>query len=85
MLTDSQRSQRARIAAHSLHATHDSRELTKNARRAFRDKFEREADPEGVLSADERTRRATQLRKAFYVRLALASSKARSRKRRPAA
>ena len=85
MLSESQRSLRARIAAHSLHAQRDSKELTKNARKAFRDKFAREADPEGVLSPEERERRAQQLRTAFYTRLALASSKARSKRRRPAA
>ncbi len=38
---------RARIAAHSLHAQHDSRELTAPARKAFMDSFERKVDPDG--------------------------------------
>lgn len=42
-LTPSERSMRARIAAHSLHARYDSRELTAPARKAFMDSFERKA------------------------------------------
>lgn len=84
MLSRSQRVLRARIAAHSLHAQRDSRELTEPARRAFLEKFEAQADPEGKLSPEERRRRALQLRKAYYQRLALRSSKARA-KRKPAA
>jgi hypothetical protein len=76
-----ERSLRARFAAHSLHATHDSRELTAPARAAFLGRFEREADPEGVLDPAERTRRAEHLRKAFFARLALKSAQARRKKK----
>jgi hypothetical protein len=41
------------------------------------DRFEREVDPEGVLPAQERQRRAEHARKAYFLRLALASAKAR--------
>jgi hypothetical protein len=41
-------------------------------------KFEREADPQGVLDPAERARRAEHLRRAHFTRLALASSRARA-------
>ena len=78
-LTPQERSDRNRIGAHVLHGRHDSRKLTEPARKAFLERFEREADHEGVLSEAERTRRAEHLRKAHMYRLALASSKARSK------
>jgi hypothetical protein len=70
-----------RIGAHVLHATHDPRETTTPARAAFLDRFEREADPDGTLPAEERARRAGHLRKAYFTRLALKSAQARSRRR----
>ena len=60
-----------------MHATHDSKKLTENARKAFNDRFEREADPDGKLPDDERRRRAEHLRKAHFTQLALKSAKAR--------
>ena len=69
-----------RIGAHSLHARYDPRETTRAARTAFLDKFEKDADPDGVLSPDERRRRATHLRKAHFTRLALKSARARRRR-----
>jgi len=44
-LSPSQRSMRARLAAHAMHARHDSREVTTNARQAFVERFERQVDP----------------------------------------
>jgi hypothetical protein len=41
-------------------------------------KFEREVDPDGVLPAKERRRRAENARQAHMQRMALASSKARA-------
>lgn len=41
------------------------------------DRFEREVDPEGRLSVEERQRRATAARKAYFTRLALRSAQAR--------
>jgi hypothetical protein len=49
---------RARLAAHAMHARHDSREITANARKAFVERFEREVDPDGVLPTGERQRPA---------------------------
>jgi hypothetical protein len=78
-LTPSQRSQRARIAAHALHAqVEDPRAHTAKARRAFLDRFEREADPTGALDPAERARRAAHLRRRYMTALALKSSRARA-------
>jgi hypothetical protein len=72
-----ERSLRARLAAHALYGKRDPREITAKARAAFLSKFEREADPEGILPPEERRRRAESLRRAHFTRLALASVKAR--------
>ena len=76
-LTPGERSLRARIGAHAMHGRYDARETTTAARAAFLAKFERQADPDGVLPPAERQRRAEQLRSAHFARLALASAKAR--------
>lgn len=73
---------RARIAAYSLHSTHDSREITASARRAFLDRFVREVDPDEVLPTVERARRAQAAKKAYFTRLALKSAQARRGQRR---
>lgn len=66
-----------RIGAHRLHALYDPRVTTAAARRAFLDRFDREADPDGTLPSEERARRARHLRKAYFARLALRSAQAR--------
>jgi hypothetical protein len=69
---------RASIAAHHSWAfTPDRTARTAPARRALLDKFEREADPDGILPAAERAKRAENLRKAHYRRMALRSAQAR--------
>jgi hypothetical protein len=74
---------RARMAAHLLHAqvTNPS-EHTAPARAAFLSRFERQVDPDGILDPQERARRAEHAKKAYFLKLALASAKARSAKRR---
>ena len=42
-------------------------------------RFEREVDPDGVLTPQERTKRAENAKCAYFKRLALKSAKARSR------
>ena len=70
----------ASIAAHASWArTPVPSVRTANARRAFADRFEREADPDGTLPPDERARRAEHLRCAYFKRLALKSAQARRR------
>jgi hypothetical protein len=88
MMTDpsSERSKRvlqARMAAHVLHARiADPAAHTAPARKVFLSRFEREVDPEGLLDPQERARRAEHAKKAYFTRLALASSRARAKSRR---
>jgi hypothetical protein len=68
----------ARLAAHESWArTPDPSARTEPARRALLDRFERQVDPDGVLSPEERARRAGHARKAYFARLALRSAQAR--------
>jgi hypothetical protein len=76
-LSPAERSLRARLAAHTMHARNDAQATTAKARAAFLARFERQADPEGLLPPAERQRRAQQLRSAYFAQLALASAKAR--------
>ncbi len=71
------RSQIARIGGYSLHAKRDSKEVTAPARAAFLSSFEKQVDPEGLLSEKERQRRAKAARKAYFAKLALRSAQAR--------
>ena len=80
MVSATERSIRARIGAHSLHASYDSRDLTKNARVAFDKGFEDQVDPDRTLPETERLRRAASARKAYFAKLALKSAQARRRK-----
>jgi hypothetical protein len=83
-LKAAERSLHGRMAAHALHArVADPSAHTAPARQAFLERFERQADPDGILSAAERARRAEHLRKAYFLRLSLKSAQAR-RKRRAA-
>ncbi len=76
-LTKSQRTMRARVAAHSMHA--QGLTNTAPARKAFLDRFEREVDPDGVLAPAERARQAEHARKAYFTGLAYASARSRSK------
>lgn len=80
MLDPSERSLKARIAAHEKWARQDPVAGTAKARTAFLGRFEREVDPDGLLSPAERARRAEHALKAHMTRLALASAKARRAK-----
>jgi hypothetical protein len=68
---------RGRMGAHRLHATHDSHETSAPGRAAFLASFERLVDPDGVLPAAERSRRAAHARSAHFARLAYLSARAR--------
>ncbi len=68
---------RARAAAYAMHAQHDSRETSRRGRDSFMARFEREVDPQGVLSAGERARRAECAKRAHFIRLALKSAQSR--------
>lgn len=78
-LTPSERTLRARLAAHSLHARVDGAAHTEPARQAFLSRFEAQVDPDGVLSPGERQRRAEHAKKAYFTALALKSARARRR------
>ena len=80
MLSATERSLRGRIGAYELHAQHDPRVTTRNARAAFNQKFLDQVDPDKSLPEAERNRRATAARKAYYARLALKSAQTRRRK-----
>lgn len=72
----------ARIAALSRWAGEPDRPAaTAPARRGLRLRFEHEVDPEGILSPEERARRANLAMRAHMVRMSLASSRVRARRR----
>ena len=74
-LSPSEKTLRAQIAAHESWArTEDRAARTANARKAAMDRFEREVDPNGELTPQERAKRAEHARKAYFARLALRSA-----------
>ena len=74
------RNARARIAAYALHAKYDSRDLTRAARAAFLERFERQVDPDCVLPTAERHRRAEAAKRAYFLQLARRSAAVRARR-----
>jgi hypothetical protein len=81
-MNSAQRSLRARMGAHALHACHDSREITSAARAKFMSRFEEQVDPHGLLTPGERLRRAEHAKKAYFVGLSLRSAQVRSARRK---
>ena len=76
--TPEERSLRARIGAHALHAKVADRSAhTAAARRAFLGRFESEVDPDGQLDPEERARRADHARRRYFLSLSLRSARAR--------
>ena len=76
--TPSERRLVARAAAHQSWATTANRTArTANARDAFLTKFEEQVDPDRQLPDDERARRATNARKAYFATLARKSAQRR--------
>lgn len=72
----------ARIAASDRWAKCDDRTAaTAPARQAALDRFEREVDPDGRLTPEERAIRAGHARRAYFSRLALLSAQARRKGR----
>jgi hypothetical protein len=64
-------------AAQSWANTKDRAQRTAPGRQKFDQRFEKQVDPDGVLTPDERRRRADHARKAYFLSLALKSAKAR--------
>lgn len=76
-MTPQQRSRQARMAAHKMHSKHDALETTAKARAVFLDRFEKEVDPSGKLSPQERAKRAQHARSAYFQGLAMRSAQER--------
>jgi hypothetical protein len=77
-LLETERKLLAQIRAHESWAqTEDRSARTANGRKAFNDRFLQQVDPDGKLSDAERARRAENLRKAYFQRLALKSVQSR--------
>lgn len=76
-MTPSERTLRARIAAHSRWAKEDPVAATAPARAGFEKRFLDEVDPDRVLPEAERLRRAKHAKSAYFSRLALKSAQAR--------
>lgn len=75
---NAERSQLAKKAAHiSWINTEDRSARTANARMALEQKFERMADPDGVLSENERAKRVEHVRKMYYADLTAKSLRSR--------
>ena len=70
-----------RLGAYTMLSRHDPYDITRAAREAFKSKFERDVDPDGVLPLEERLRRAEMARKAHFARLTLKSAEARRRRK----
>lgn len=78
MRSSAEHSLASRVGAHQSWAkTFDRSARTAPARRALIEKFERLADPDGVLLPAERAKRAESLRNAHYARMALRSAQVR--------
>ena len=77
--------QRRRIASRAAHIkwanTRDRSAATAKARRAFFDKLERQADPDGRLTPTERARRAEHLHRAHIMLMTERAVAARKAKR----
>jgi hypothetical protein len=79
-LNASQRTRRARIAAHASWAnTVDRHARTAPATASFLARFEKQVDPLGVLEPEIRTTMAMHARRAYMLQLAERSAKARAR------
>lgn len=84
-MTPAQRVLRARTAVHTSWAHTPGpaarRARTANGTAAFLARFEREADPDGVMSPEDRARAAESLKQAYMARLSLKASQAKAAKR----
>ena len=80
-LSPEQRTQRARIAAHTRWSKAlDPTEATRPAREGFDKRFYDKVDPKRILDPETRERLAMSARKAYFTRLAYKSARARSQR-----
>ena len=77
LLSPSERTSRARLAAYEMHSRHDPLETTAKARATFIASFQDKVDPDHILPLRERARRAEAARKAFYTRASLKARRLR--------
>jgi hypothetical protein len=77
VLSPSERTIRARLAAHEQHSRYSPHETTAAGQTAFRARFEKQVDPDGVLPVEERARRAQSALRAHMTRLAFYSARNR--------
>jgi hypothetical protein len=77
MLSEQERAERARIAAFARHAGHDPQEATQAARDARWAAYHRKVDPDGVLTPEERHRRARSAMRADLARISFDAAKRR--------
>lgn len=81
-LTAAERKLRAGIAGNTSWARTENRlARTEPGRRAAEARFERQVDPDRVLTPDERARRVAHARRAHFQQLAFKSAKARRLRR----
>lgn len=80
-LTDEELKARARLAAHvQWSRTPDRTARTQAMRDGFWAMFEKQVDPDGIYTPDQRAKMAEAARKAYFIRLGRASGKARRAK-----
>src|SRR5262245_10310984 len=83
-LTGNQRRTIARIGGLSLHAKHDTHEVSAPGRKAAKDalaaRLLAEIDPDGTLLEPDRARRLALARKAHFTLLAYRSARARAKR-----
>ena len=77
-LTPAQRTLRAKLAANSRWSREDGHANAVRGQAGLLAKFEREVDPDGTLTPEQRAKRAEAAYRAHMQRLAFASSKARA-------
>jgi hypothetical protein len=81
-VTPGARRLQGRAGAFRMHSMYDVRETSKAGRDAAWEKFLAQVDPERILPAAERERRAEAARKAHMSSIALKSVQARAARRR---
>lgn len=69
-----------RIGGLTAWSRHDADTMTRGAKAGFRRKFELQVDPDGVLPPDELAKRTDRAMRAYMLKLAAASAKARKRR-----
>jgi hypothetical protein len=80
-LTEEQRRSRSRLAAHIQWSREPDRTgRTQAMRDGFLAKLERQVDPNGIYTPEQRAKMVEAARKAFYIRLGRATGKARRAK-----